>query len=151
MEWIEKTYDQLTKDDLYLILKERVDIFVVEQECPYPEIDGYDKESLHLYLQEGDKIIAYARLLPKHTKYEEASIGRVIVKQECRGKGYARELMNRSIEIMVNKWKESKIKLQGQEYLRHFYGSFGFEEISDVYLDDGIPHVDMMLYSNTEE
>lgn len=145
MEWIERTYDQLTKDELYIILKERVDIFVVEQECPYPEMDGYDKKALHLFLRKGEKIIAYARLLPNHTKYEEASIGRVIVKKQYRGKGYARELMKRSISIMQDDWQEKKIKLQGQEYLRHFYGSFGFKEISDVYLDDGIPHVDMML------
>ncbi|MBO8157272.1 MAG: GNAT family N-acetyltransferase [Bacillaceae bacterium] len=144
MEWTLKSYDELTKDELYAILKERVDVFVVEQTCPYPEIDGYDEQSLHLYVEDNGNIAAYCRILPGGTMYEEASIGRVLVKKEYRGSGLAREMMEKAMEIVKNEWNENKVKLHAQEYLKEFYGSFGFEPVTDVYLEDGIPHVDMI-------
>ncbi|QDP39116.1 GNAT family N-acetyltransferase [Radiobacillus deserti] len=145
MEWMYKRFDELTALELYQIIKARIDVFVVEQDCPYPELDNHDQAAVHLYLHHDKDIVAYARLLPPGSTYCQASIGRVLVHSNYRGGGYGKELLIRSIDYIINEWQEKEIKIQGQEYLRRFYGSFGFEEISDVYLEDGIPHVDMLL------
>ncbi|MCT2534922.1 GNAT family N-acetyltransferase [Aquibacillus koreensis] len=145
MEWQLKKFHELTTDELYKILKARVDVFVVEQNCPYEEVDNHDQASFHLFSEENGQIIAYSRLIPKGNIYKEASIGRVLVHKDYRGKGYAKALMEKSIDIVTNEWNEKEIKIHGQEYLRHFYGSLGFKEISEVYLEDDIPHVDMIL------
>ncbi len=145
MDWIRKSFGELDAKELYTIIKTRVDVFVVEQRCPYHELDGHDDSADHLFCKDGEKIVAYARLLPKGTVYEQASIGRVLVHKQYRRQGYARELLEIAISHITDQWQETTIKIQGQEYLRHFYASFGFNEISDVYLDDGIPHVDMLL------
>lgn len=145
MTWYVKAFHELTATEVYTILKERTDVFVVEQNCPYPEVDGKDLKSYHLYKVEQDEIVAYARLLPKGVSYEEASIGRVLVKKEYRGQGLAQELLKRSLAYLEQSLEETTIKIQAQDYLRDFYGSFGFKAISDTYLEDGIPHVDMLL------
>ncbi|MEW9502311.1 GNAT family N-acetyltransferase [Jeotgalibacillus marinus] len=145
MEWTLKSFDELTTHELYRILMERTNIFVVEQQCAYEEIDGYDTKGHHLTLEHKGELVAYARLLPGGVKYNVPSIGRIIVNESHRGSGIARELMLKSIEIMVEEWKVENIKLQAQFYLKHFYQSFGFEETSEEYLDDGIPHVDMLM------
>jgi ElaA protein len=147
MQWNQKQFHELTVQELYAIIKARIDVFVVEQTCPYGELDNFDQVSTHLFLENNGEIIAYARLLPSSSKYSEPSIGRVLVKKDNRDNGYAKELLTKSIAIIVQEWNESKIKIQGQTYLRNFYGSFGFKEISDFYLEDDIPHVDMLLIS----
>lgn len=147
MEWKLKQFNELTLSELYQILKSRVDIFVVEQECPYPEIDGIDPECIHLFKKDQDKIVAYARLVPKDILYPYPSIGRIIVDLDYRKFGYGRELLNRAISVITEEWGEKEIKLHGQVYLREFYQSFGFQEVSDPYLEDGIPHVDMIRKS----
>nr|WP_153737441.1 GNAT family N-acetyltransferase [Aquibacillus halophilus] len=126
-------------------MKARVDVFVVEQNCPYPELDNHDQVSLHLFSEKEGIIVAYSRLIPKENIYDQASIGRVLVDKHHRGKDYAKKLMKKSIEVILDEWKENEIKIHGQEYLRKFYGSLGFKEISEVYLEDNIPHVDMIL------
>ncbi|MDL4841069.1 GNAT family N-acetyltransferase [Aquibacillus rhizosphaerae] len=148
MQWQLKTFKELTTEELYKILKARVDVFVVEQNCPYPEIDNFDQASSHLFLEEDNQIIAYARLIPEKVMYDQASIGRVLVDKNQRGQGYAQLLMEKSLQIIVQQWGVREIKLHGQEYLRHFYGSFGFKEITEVYLEDNIPHVDMVLHTS---
>lgn len=145
MSWKLKTFDELTTRELYSILKERTEIFVVEQNCPYLEVDGKDLTSYHLYKETDGEVVAYLRILPAGVSYEQASLGRVIVKKEYRGKGLAQELLRRGIDFTLNELKENTIKIQGQHYLEKFYGSFGFKTISDVYMEDGIPHVDMLL------
>lgn len=145
MNWTLKTFNELSTYELYQILMLRNAVFVVEQQCAYQEIDGNDINSYHLSLRENNQLAAYARLLPAGVKYGTPSIGRIIVNESFRGTGLARELVSKSIDIMVNEWKVSEIKLQAQTYLRHFYQSFGFEETSEDYLDDGIPHVDMLM------
>lgn len=144
MEWKQKAFQELTNDELYAIIKARIDVFIVEQNCPYEELDNFDQISSHLFLQNENEIVAYARLLPAGSKYKQASIGRVLVKQTQRGNGYANELMQKSVVALSQKWQAREIKLQGQEYLREFYASFSFIETSDVYLEDEIPHIDMM-------
>lgn len=145
MKWIQKSFNELSKEELYNLLRLRVSIFIVEQACPYPEIDGRDEDSLHIWIEENKQIVAYCRIVPPETEEEHYAIGRVLVVKEKRGGGYARQLMNRAITVLREEMKVDHIWLHGQEHLRHFYGSFGFEEVSDVYLEDGIPHVDMLM------
>ncbi|OZU89137.1 GNAT family N-acetyltransferase [Virgibacillus indicus] len=144
MGWHIKTYKQLTKDELYALLKARVDVFVVEQECPYPELDNYDQESIHLFLKVNGEIAASVRVLPKNSKYPEVSIGRVMVVKKFRGNNFAREIMQKAMDFVVDEWKERTIKIQGQLYLKTFYTSLGFRQISKIYLEDDIPHIDML-------
>lgn len=144
MCWKVKTFNELTNSQLYAILQERVNIFVVEQNCPYPEIDGHDHIAYHLFKELDGEIVAYSRLFPKNTIYTEASIGRIIVKKAYRGKEYGKELLEKSIHFLNSELDEPTIKIQAQHYLLDFYRSFGFEQISEVYLEDGIPHIDMI-------
>ncbi|WP_017814979.1 GNAT family N-acetyltransferase [Paenibacillus shenyangensis] len=145
MTWHIKHFNELNTKELYQILKERTDIFVVEQNCPYPEVDGRDVDCYHLFKLENEQIAAYARLLPPGIAYAQASIGRVIVPSIHRGKGYAGELFTRAVDFIQQELHEMEIKIQAQEYLCRFYGAYGFKPISDSYLEDGIPHVDMLL------
>lgn len=145
MTWELHKFDELTAAELYERLKLRVDVFVVEQNCPYPELDGLDQESAHLSYTEDGKVLAYARLVPGGLKYDIPSIGRVIVRQEARGRGLAKELMHKCIDFIFAEWQPEAIQLQGQVYLKDFYQSFGFEPISAEYDEDGIPHLDMKL------
>lgn len=144
MRYIIKTFNDLTNEELYKIMKARVDVFVVEQTCPYPEIDNYDQEAIHYFLSDGEEIMGYVRILPSGSRYSEASIGRVLVTKASRGNGYARDIMEKAIQYIRDEWKETKIKLQAQVYLEKFYVSLGFERISEEYLEDNIAHVDMI-------
>ncbi|WP_148630018.1 GNAT family N-acetyltransferase [Bacillus sp. E214] len=145
MSWKLKKFDELTNIELYNILKERTLVFVVEQNCPYPEVDGKDPFSYHLFKEDNGEIVAYLRIVPAGIAYQETSIGRVIVKKEYRGQGIAGELLKKGLEFIQNELEETKVKIQAQDYLRKFYTSFGFQPISETYLEDNIPHVDMIL------
>ena len=144
MAWKLKRFEELSAEELYRILKERVNVFVVEQNCPYPEIDDYDQGAFHLYKEVEGEVVAYSRILLPQTVYPEASIGRVIVNKKYRKEGLGRELMERAMNFLRNDLKEETVKLQAQEYVKDFYGSFGFKPVSEVYLEDGIPHIDMV-------
>lgn len=145
MDFTIKTFEQLTNTELYNILKVRTEVFVVEQNCPYPEVDGKDLNSYHLYKEVNGEIIAYLRILPPGVSYKELSIGRVLVDKEYRGQKLAQQMMEYALQFIQNELNETTVKIQAQEYLRHFYGSFGFEAISETYLEDNIPHIDMLL------
>lgn len=144
MMWKVQKFEELTVKQLYTYLQFRVNVFIVEQQCPYPELDGYDEEAFHLAYIENEKLLAYARILPEGVKYNRVSIGRVIVNQEVRGRGIAKELMKQSLSFIQQKWPQQEVQLQAQTHLRDFYGSFGFEAVSEDYDEDGIPHVDMV-------
>ena len=145
MGWNVKKFDELTNSELYNLLKERTMVFVVEQNCPYLEVDGKDPFSYHLFKEDQGEIVAYLRILPAGVSYQEASIGRVFVKKEYRGSGMAGELLKRGLDFIESELKETTVKIQAQDYLRKFYSSFGFQPISDTYLEEHIPHVDMLL------
>ncbi|MBM7713945.1 ElaA protein [Bacillus thermophilus] len=145
MEWKLKTFDELTVDELYSILQARVDVFVVEQECAYRELDDHDRVAFHLYAVDAGKLAGYARILPPGSAYRELSIGRVLIRKEYRRKGLAKELMKRALRFIQQQTTVDCVKVQAQEYLLSFYGSFGFQPVSEVYMDEGIPHVDMIL------
>lgn len=143
MQWIVKNFEQLSVTELYGILRARVDVFVVEQACAYPEMDDKDQASLHLFAMEQGEVVAYARLLPAGISYPEPSIGRVLIAKRLRKTGAGRRLMEKSIETMRERWDVQNIKIQAQDYARAFYASFGFVPVSEVYPEDDIPHVDM--------
>ena len=146
MHWEIKAFDQLSLQELYTILTLRTNIFVVEQACPYPEVDGKDPNCLHLLGTINGELVAYLRILPAGLRYDKVSIGRVVIKPSHRGKGLGRLMMEQAIHYITNEWKESQIKIGAQAYLEKFYQSLGFEPVSEVYLEDDIPHLDM-LYS----
>lgn len=141
--WQVYTFSMLNTKLLYDILKLRVNVFVVEQNCVYPELDGYDEESDHIFFEENGNIICYARILPPGVKYDDVSIGRVIVSPDYRNQGLGYKLMDQCLAHVDKKWSNVPIQLQAQAHLQKFYESFNFKAISDVYDEDGIPHVDM--------
>ncbi|WP_099156511.1 GNAT family N-acetyltransferase [Virgibacillus ndiopensis] len=144
MHWYIKSFQEFSAEELYQIIKVRVDVFVVEQACAYDELDNYDQSSIHYYLKVDNEIAAYVRIVPKGSKYPEVSIGRVLVTEKFRGHGFAKQIMQHAIDYIVDEWNEYKIKIQAQEYLKKFYASFGFKQISESYLEDDIPHIDMI-------
>lgn len=146
MELIKQTMEMFSPLELYKILKLRIEVFVVEQECPYEEIDNKDINAKHIYLKDKEHIVAYLRVLPPGLSYKEASIGRVLVNMKYRGKGYGRQIMKEGIEYCKSHYT-GDIKISAQAYLEKFYGSLGFERISKVYLEDNIPHIDMIYYN----
>ena len=148
MELLQQSFDEINGRELYEILKLRVDVFIVEQNCPYAEIDGNDFEAIHITYRDQKGIAAYSRLLPKKVKYEEPSIGRVIVRSDLRGTGLGHELMEEAIHYILKMWKPNKIYLQAQTHLEKFYSQHGFITKSEPYNDDGIPHIDMVYVPN---
>lgn len=144
MNWELKKFDDLKVEEIYKILKIRNEVFIVEQQCAYQDCDGKDENSYHLFLQDNDKIIAYLRILKKGVSYDEISIGRVLVHKDYRGKGISRELMLKAINYIEVNLNEREIKIQAQSYLVNFYRSLGFKEVSNEYLEDNIPHMDML-------
>lgn len=144
MQWEIKAFDLLSLQELYTILTLRTDVFVVEQACPYPEVDGKDPNCLHLLGMDNGELVAYLRILPAGLSYDEVSIGRVVIKSSHRGKGLGRPMMEQAIHFITNEWKESQIKIGAQAHLEKFYSSLGFEAVSEVYLEDDIPHLDML-------
>ena len=136
-----KTFQKLTLSELYSILKLRVDIFVVEQNCPYPELDNEDQKSIHFFYKEDEKIIAYVRVIPNLAG--NVRIGRVVTDKDFRGKNLSSQLMEEAMKYIHENYAAKNITLSAQEHLQHFYANFGFKPVSEMYLEDGIPHVDM--------
>jgi ElaA protein len=140
-----KTFQELSIDELYELMQLRVDVFVVEQNCPYPELDGLDQEAIHVlgYGQEGN-LIAYSRILAAGVKFKEVSPGRIIVHPEYRGGEVGRLLIEKTLEVISQTYGNVPVKIAAQQPLSTYYGNFGFEICSSPYLEDGIPHVDMV-------
>jgi ElaA protein len=134
----------LAAEQLVEILRERVRVFVVEQTCPYQEVDDRDLAARHVMLRCGGRLVAYARIIP-HDDGVHMSLGRVLVVKEFRGRGLARRLLRAGIDEIWRLYPGTGIEIAAQHRLKDFYGSFGFTPVSPVYLEDGIPHVDMVL------
>lgn len=146
MELIVKRFEELTAEELYEILKIRVAVFVVEQNCPYQEIDNRDKQSFHVYLKDDDGIQAYLRVVDKGVSFDEVSIGRVIaLKRRC---GIGSRILSEGIKVAKNKLKAATIKIEAQTYAKELYEKQGFRQVSEEFLEDGIPHVQMILDCN---
>ena len=149
LEWIFTPYDALSLDQLSDIFRLRQEVFVVEQNCAYLDIDGRDCHAQHLRAirtgSKDERCVAYLRVLEPGSRYPEASIGRVVTAKSERGRGTGQELMRRGIEYTHTLYPNHAIRIAAQEYLARFYGSFGFKIASERFLEDGIAHVEMLL------
>jgi ElaA protein len=142
-----KKFNELTLNELYDLLKLRSEIFVVEQNCVYNDLDDLDKKAIHMFCKKENEIIAYSRLLKPGTRFHEYSIGRVVVKQKERGKKLGINMMEKAKQFIFNEWNAPIIKVSAQKYLQKFYENLGFKVVTDEYLEDGIPHVGMEFES----
>lgn len=144
MNTIIKSFKELTKKELYNLLQLRSEVFVVEQDCVYQDIDGKDEKALHVLGFKNEKIIAYTRIFKPGDYFEYASIGRVVVAKKERAFKYGYDIMKASVEAIENHFKEQKIKISAQAHLKSFYNNCGFKEIGEAYLEDDIPHIAMI-------
>ena len=142
--WRYKSFDELTSSELYEILKIRSEVFIVEQNCPYQDVDGKDAKSFHLRGWIEDLPVAYVRIIPPGISYKEASIGRVLTVMSQRKNGTGKLLMEKAIEHTLREFNVTEIKIGAQLYLEKFYKSLGFNQTSPQYLEDGIPHIEML-------
>ena len=144
MQTVIKKWADLSTNEVQSIFGLRSEVFIVEQECPYQDVDQRDPEADHLLLYEKNILCGYTRIFPKNTYFKEASFGRTVVKKTHRRKGYGHVLVKESIAFLKSK-KENTIKISAQSYLKKFYASHGFIPIGDEYLEDNIPHTAMIL------
>ncbi len=145
MEFTFKHFKELTNHELYDILQLRAEIFVVEQNCVYNDLDILDKSAVHQFIRKNGEIVGYSRLLKPGTRFPDYSIGRVIVKESERGTGLGIRMMNEAKTFILNEWKAEKIKISAQKYLSKFYEDLEFVVVTDEYLEDGIPHFGMLF------
>lgn len=143
INWFLKTFDELSTTELYEILKLRSEVFVVEQNCVYLDVDSKDKKALHLFAKNDNALVAYARLFNEGDYFAQCSIGRVVTSKHYRNTGLGHQLMQKSIEAIQEHFGTSQITISAQEYLKKFYESHGFIQTSDTYLEDDIPHIEM--------
>lgn len=146
LNWQWCVFPELTPDILYAILKLRQEVFVVEQNCVYLDIDDVDQLCWHIvgFTDIEGEVTAYTRVVPPGVKYAEASIGRVVTSPRARGTGVGRELMEQSIRAVGLLYPDTGIRISAQQYLEKFYSSLGFVTVSDMYLEDDIPHIEML-------
>jgi len=143
MRYFMKKFEDLTNSQLYEMLKLRQDIFIIEQACIYPELDNKDQGAYHLMAFDAQRMVGCLRILDRGVSYEEASIGRVVVSESLRGKGIAKEMMQRALAFLKNERGEQGARISAQSYTIPFYQGVGFEVVSGEYDEDGIPHVEM--------
>jgi ElaA protein len=145
LRWDWQSWQTLTPDALYALLRLRSAIFVVEQDCVFPDMDGRDPACEHLcgWNAAGD-LVAYLRLVPPGVRTPEVSLGRVVVAQPARGLGLGREIMREGLKHCATRYPGKPVKVSAQQHLETFYGSLGFARVGEMYMEDGIPHVDMV-------
>jgi ElaA protein len=143
LEWKIKRFEALSTRELYNLLQLRAEVFIVEQNCVYQDIDGKDEKALHLIGEDNGQIVAYARLFQPHDYFEQASIGRVVVKETSRANKLGHILMREAIQVIKSHFGQRKITISAQLYLKKFYESHGFIQTSEMYLEDDIPHIEM--------
>ncbi|WBL25684.1 GNAT family N-acetyltransferase [Zunongwangia sp. HGR-M22] len=144
MEILVKQFNELSLKDLYDILQLRSEVFVVEQDCVYQDIDGKDADALHIIGKKNNEIVAYTRCFDKGFYFEEAAIGRVVVKMNQRKYGYGHDIMKASLKAIKEHFNTEGIRLSAQQYLIKFYENHGFTTEGEGYLEDGIPHIAMV-------
>jgi ElaA protein len=138
-----KRFNELSTTELYSVLQLRSEVFVVEQNCVYQDIDGKDAKAIHLIGTFEDEIVAYVRIFKPGDYFEQASIGRVVVKQKYRDRKWGYDLMNEAIQATQTVFNETKITISAQLYLKKFYENLGFIQTSEMYLEDDIEHIEM--------
>lgn len=144
MNWQIKAFDELNTAELYTILRLRAEVFVVEQDCVYQDVDNKDQKAIHVFALENDKVLAYTRIFKAGDYFQEASIGRVVVGINERGKGLARDMMLKAIGYVEQNFTSTTIRISAQTYLKDFYSSLGFKQVGLEYLEDGLPHSGMI-------
>ncbi|HNU88136.1 MAG TPA: GNAT family N-acetyltransferase [Ferruginibacter sp.] len=145
LTWVFKKFEELSSAELYAIMQLRNEVFVVEQDCVYQDADGKDPGCWHLAGWDGANLVAYTRIITPGIAFKEASIGRVVTSPRYRRTGAGRELMEKSIDRTFSQFNCTEIKIGAQLYLTRFYQSLGFRQTSPEYLEDGIPHIEMIL------
>ncbi|TSE05149.1 GNAT family N-acetyltransferase [Aquimarina algiphila] len=145
MKFEVKRFDELSTIEMYKILRLRAEVFVVEQDCVYQDIDNKDQKALHVIGWKNENIVAYTRLFDAGDYFEKASIGRVVVSKNERQFGYGHDLIKTSINAIETYYKTKQIKISAQTYLKKFYETHNFKKIGDEYLEDGIPHIAMII------
>ena len=141
--WKIKTFDQLSTNELYEILKVRQEVFVVEQTCYYLDADGYDQKAVHIWADKDQQIIAYCRVFEPRIKYEESSIGRVLTHPSYRNLKLGKMLMRIALDTIEGQFRQKNVRISAQDYLLKFYTEFGFVATENKYLEDDIPHTEM--------
>lgn len=145
INWSFKSFGQLTTKELYAILRLRSEVFVVEQNCVFLDMDNKDHQCEHLMGWRGHLLAAYSRIVPAGISYEEISIGRIVTSPIARRGGVGRELLIKSIDQVYRSYGRRDIRIGAQYYLKNFYTSFGFVQKGEIYLEDGIEHIEMLL------
>jgi ElaA protein len=143
MNFVTKSFSELTTTELYKILQLRSEVFVVEQDCVYQDLDFKDQKSLHVFGFKNDNIIAYTRIFKPGDYFDNASIGRVVVADTERKFGYGHDVIKASINAIKTHFNVDKITISAQKYLKYFYESHNFIQVGEEYLEDGIPHIRM--------
>jgi len=149
IDWKLKFFNELSPDELYAIIRLRNEVFVVEQNCVFQDADNKDQSSYHVMGWKENELLAYSRLVPAGISYSEPSIGRVVTSRTVRSLGLGKKLMEHSIYLLHSKWGKLNIKIGAQLYLEHFYNSLGFQRTSEIYMEDGIEHIEMQLTTLT--
>jgi len=144
LRWQWCALHELTPAEVYALIAARVAVFVVEQNCPYQDVDGYDLDAQHLIAWSGGEVAACLRVLSPGTKLAERSIGRILTSVSFRGTGLGRTLVQRALEHLDAAYPGKPVRIGAQARLSNFYESFGFERASEVYMEDGIPHIEML-------
>lgn len=143
--WYTKSFDELTNNELYAILRKRFTVFIMEQGVIGEDLDDYDQKALHLYgVDDKGQVVAYTRIFGPGVKYEQAAFGRVLTAKEVRGAGIGKELMRRTLVVIEERFGKVPVKISAQAYLLKFYNELGFKQVSEVYDDHGLAHIDML-------
>ena len=142
--WKIKTFSKLSNEELYQILKIRQEVFIVEQTCYYLDADGYDQQAVHIWAEKEGEILAYSRVFEPGIKYKEASIGRVLTNPNYRKNNLGKILIRFSINTIESRFRTQSIRISAQDYLLRFYSEFGFQDTGKKYLEDDIPHTEMV-------
>ena len=138
-----KSFEELNKAELYQIIQLRIAVFIVEQDCPYPDLDYMDQDAQHLWIEDAGEIVCYLRINPAGSRFTEPSLGRIVTKKSHRNHGLAEKLIKKAIDLVCE--KESRaIRISAQCYLEKYYEKFGFIKASEEYLEDDIPHIEML-------
>ena len=145
INWNFKHFSELSALEWYALSKIRMEVFIIEQDCHYLDLDDNDLDAYHIYATEDDQVIAYARLLAKGVSYPQVSIGRVLVAESARGRNLGHQLMNETIQFSNTVFDPNDIKISAQQHLTKFYEEHQFKVITEMYLEDDIPHVGMLL------
>ena len=142
---ISKQFEEMSNHEIYEVLRLRAEVFVVEQKCVYQDLDRLDECSVHLMGLLANELVSYLRITPPGTRFKEASFGRVVTAKAFREKGYSSKLLSNGFQLVDSLYQSKSVRISAQVYLEGYYGSFGFKRVSDVYLEDGIEHVEMLI------